>query len=321
MLRFGILGFGLHAEKRLAPGFARAAAARLVALSRRDATQARASAAKHGIPYAFSSAEDLCRCPEVDLVLIATPNVCHCADTLLALRHGKPVLCEKPMAMNATECRTMIDAARAAGLPLGIAQVYRFTSSVLRLRERVAAGDIGQPLFARAELGFSGQNHPRSWMYKRTIAGGGALMDVGIHGLDALRFILQDEITGVQARALRRPNCGDVEAGAVLLLQFARGTLGTVLATSYTPYRTPLEIVGETASLRAELALSLQEPVNLELWREGQILETERLLNTHAFAHMLDAFVLAVENKQPFLCSGEEGLKNQELVDAAYAQF
>jgi 1,5-anhydro-D-fructose reductase (1,5-anhydro-D-mannitol-forming) len=240
---------------------------------------------------------------------------------LLALRHGKPVLCEKPMAMNSAECRTMIEAARAAGLPLGVAQVYRFTASVLRVRERVAAGDIGQPLFARAELGFSGQTHPRSWMYDRTIAGGGALADVGVHCIDALRFILQDEITKVHSRAIRRANCRDVEAGAALLLQFARGPLGVVLASSYTPYRSPLEIVGENASLRAEPALSLQEPINLELWRDGKILETERLRNTSAFAHMLDAFAFAVENKQPFICPGEEGLKNQMIVDAAYAQF
>jgi 1,5-anhydro-D-fructose reductase (1,5-anhydro-D-mannitol-forming) len=257
----------------------------------------------------------------VDAVLIATPNVCHLADALLALRHGKPVLCEKPMGMNATECGTMIEAARMAGLLLGVAQVYRFATSVLRVRERVAAGDIGRPLFARAELCFAGQTHPRSWMYDRAIAGGGALADVGVHCIDVLRFILQDEITGLQARALQRPNCRDVEAGAALLLQFRGGTLGVVMASSYTPYRTPLEIVGETASLRADPALSLQEPVNLELWRDGKMIETERLLNTGAFTHMLDAFAIAVERKQPFACPGEEGLKNQMIVDAAYKQF
>jgi 1,5-anhydro-D-fructose reductase (1,5-anhydro-D-mannitol-forming) len=320
MVRFGIFGFGLHAEKRLVPGFAEAKHARLIALSRRDPEQAKASARKHGITHAFSSGEELCRCPEVDAVLIATPNVCHCADTLLAFRCGKPVLCEKPMAMNAAECRRMIDGARTAKLPLGVAQVYRFTNTFMRLRERVAAGDIGVPLYARAEFCFPGRVHPRSWMYDRAIAGGGALADVGVHCIDALRFVLQDEVTAVEGKIITRPECRGVEAGAAVLLQFTCGALGVVMASSYAPYHTSLEIVGENGILRAQPAMSLEELVRVELWRGGQIIDAERLFSGNAFARMLDTFALALENGRDFPCTGEEGLKNQLIVDAAYAK-
>src|SRR5437870_859406 len=101
MIRFGIIGFGLHAVRRLMPGFALAHSCRVSALSRRDINQARQSAAQYKIPLAFDSAAELCRSPEVDAVLVATPNCCHLQDVLLAVECRKPVLCEKPMGMNA----------------------------------------------------------------------------------------------------------------------------------------------------------------------------------------------------------------------------
>ena len=147
LIRFGILGFGLHAVKRLMPGFALAQNCRVTALSRRSMEKARESARKFNIPLAFDSAEDMCRSSEVDAVLVTTPNACHLADVLLALRCGKPVLCEKPMGMNASECRQMVEAARGAGLLLGVAQVFRFEESTARLRERVACRTDRQSCF------------------------------------------------------------------------------------------------------------------------------------------------------------------------------
>jgi 1,5-anhydro-D-fructose reductase (1,5-anhydro-D-mannitol-forming) len=136
MVRFGILGFGLHAVRRLMPGFALARRCQVTALSRRDMTKARESAAEYKIPLAFDSAAELCGSSEVDAVLVTTPNALHVRDVLTAIEHGKPVLCEKPMGMNADECRQMVEAARRAGVPLGIAQVFRFESSTARLPRR-----------------------------------------------------------------------------------------------------------------------------------------------------------------------------------------
>jgi 1,5-anhydro-D-fructose reductase (1,5-anhydro-D-mannitol-forming) len=321
MVRFGVLGFGLHAERRLVGGFAGARHARLSALSRRDSARAERSAEKFAVPHAFGSAEELCRSREVDAILVATPNACHCADTLLALSHGKPVLCEKPMAMNANECRRMIAAAHTAGLPLGVAQVFRFNNSVIRLRERVEAGEIGRPIYARAEFCIPGRGHPRVWMYDRALAGGGALADLGVHCIDVLRFILQDDIVAQDARASSDSDSGDVEAAASLLLQFGRGALGAVMVSSRAAYRTPVEIVGEGGTLFARPAFSLDEPVLIEQRRGGELVDTERLFNSGSFARMLDAFALTVESKQPFACPGEEGLQNQIVLDAAYSRL
>src|SRR5215472_18775926 len=115
MIRFGIAGFGLHAVKRLMPGFANARNCKVTALSRRNPEGARESAREFGIEHAFTSTAELCACHHVDALFIATPHAMHLADVLEAARHRKPVLVEKPMAMNAAEARRMVEATNSAG--------------------------------------------------------------------------------------------------------------------------------------------------------------------------------------------------------------
>ena len=318
MIRFGIAGFGLHAVRRLMPGFSLAQNCKVVALSRRDASQAREAAAKYSIPHVFLSTEELCRCSEVDAVLVTTPNACHLKDVLTAVGAGKPVLCEKPMGMDADECRQMVVAARNAGVLLGVAQVFRFEESTARLRERVAAGDIGRPVFARAEFSFPGSGHARTWLYNRALSGGGPITDVGVHCIDVLRYILQDEPRRVSALARRDEQSGDVEAAAVLTLEFQRGTLATVLVSTRAHYRTPLEVVGDAGVLRADDALNVERPVTIELWRNGQRLGEETVSNQLAYARQVDSFAAAVEGRGIFPVPGQEGWQNQIILDAAY---
>ncbi len=318
MIRYGILGFGLHAVRRLMPGFALAHNSRVTALSRRDMREARSSAAEHKIPHAFDSAADLCRSPEVDAIFVATPNSSHLNDVLLAIESGKPVLCEKPMGMNADECRHMVESARRANLLLGVAQVFRFERSTARLRERVAAGQVGKPVFARAEFSFLTHGHPRKWITDAKIAGGGPIADVGVHCADALRYILQDEVVRVTATAVSDLESGDVEAAATLSLEFARGTLASVLVSTRAEYRTPIEIVGDPGVLRADDALNVERPISIELRRGGKVVETETVLNRDAYARQVDMFSAALEGHGNFPAPGEEGWQNQEILDAAY---
>jgi predicted dehydrogenase len=318
MIRFGIAGFGLHAVRRLMPGFALAQNCKVVALSRRDSRKAREAAAEYGIPHVFASTEELSRCPEVDAVLVTTPNACHLPDVLSAVDAHKPVLCEKPMGMDADECRQMVEAARNAGVLLGIAQCFRFAESPARFRERVAAGDIGRPIFARAEFSYPGVGHARTWLYNRAIAGGGPIADVGVHCIDALRYILQDEPRRVTAVGGPDEQSGGVEAAAVLTLEFGRGTLATVLVSVRAHYRTPLEIVGDAGLLRADDALNVERPVRLELWREGRRVAEETVSNQLAYARQVDSFAAAVEGREVFPVPGQEGWQNQLILDAAY---
>jgi 1,5-anhydro-D-fructose reductase (1,5-anhydro-D-mannitol-forming) len=319
MINFGIVGFGLHAVKRLMPGFALAKDCRVTALSRRDLTKAGESARQYNIPLFFDSAEKLCRSPQVDAVFVATPNAFHLQDVLTATASGKPVLCEKPMGINAGECQQMVEAARQAGVLLGVAQVFRFEDSTVWFREQVAAGNIGKPIFARSEFSFPAPHtHPRTWINDPAIAGGGPVADVGVHCIDTLRFILQDEVLRVSAREIASDVPGNVEAGAALLLEFSRGTLATVMVSFRAEYRTPLELIGETGVLRADDALNVERPIHLELRRGGDVVETSTVSNQLAYAQQVDAFAAAVESKAKFPVPGEEGWRNQEILDAAY---
>ncbi len=300
------------------PGFAQAKRCRVSALSRRDMGSAQASAKQYNIPLAFDSAEDLCRCDEVDAVLVTTPNSCHLQDVLLALKHGKPVLCEKPMGMDADECRQMTEAAQQAGLLLGVAQVFRFENSTARLRARIAGGEIGTPVFARSEFSYPGREHPRKWLTDAKLSGGGPIADVGVHCIDALRYVLQDEVVEVTARGYADQDSGDVEAAAVLSLRFARGTLGSVMVSTRVEYRTPMEIVGDEGALRGNDVLNVERPIQLQRLKGGKVIETEEVTNYEAYAQQVDAFAAALEDRVPFPVPGEEGWKNQIILDAAY---
>ncbi len=318
MIRFGIAGFGLHAVRRLMPGFALARNCTVTALSRRDPAKAAQAAQEYGIQHVFTSTEELCHCPDVEAVLVTTPNVCHLSDVLTAIAAGKPVLCEKPLAMNAGQCEQMIQAARKAGVPLGVAQIFRFEESTARLRARIAAGEIGQPLTARAEFCYPGLRHARTWLYDKSIAGGGPIADVGVHCIDALRYILQDEPERVTAIGHADAQSGDVEASAILTLKFRRGTLATVLVSTRAAYRTPLEFVGDSGVLRAQDGLTVDQDVSLELWRDGARVSTETLSNRLAYARQVDSFAEAVSTKQEFAVPGKQGWQNQIILDAAY---
>lgn len=333
-IKFGIVGFGLHAVKRLMPGFRKSQHTVVTALSRRDAERARQSAAEFGIPQWFTSTAELCASSEVDVVLVTTPNSGHLSDVLVALQHRKPVLVEKPMGMNAGECRQMIAAAEQAGVLLCVAQIFRFTHSLARIRSILQSGEIGEPLFARSEFSYNGLITARKWIDDHAISGGGPIMDVGVHCIDALRFVLQQEVTSVTALARFDEHWAHVEAAAALTLQFENtptlakcglgwgtqrsGTLATVLVSARTDYRTPIEITGTNGAIRANNGLSVEDPITIEVARSGKTIHSEEARNHDAYARQVDAFALAVRGKQPFPATAQDGLRNQLVLDGAY---
>lgn len=317
MVRYGIIGFGLHAAKRLMPGFANARNCRVSALSRRDAQRAAESAREFGIEHAFTSAAELCASPDVDAVFIATPDALHLADVLEAVRHRKPVLVEKPMAMNAAEARQMVEAARAADVLLGVAHVMRFHESVRWFRERIASGAIGKPLLAQSTFAAPLLESARTWINDPQLATGGPLADVGVHCLDTLRYVLADEIKTVTAQAQYDAHWV-VEASATSLFHFAGGTLATMSVSARAPYLTQLEVIGEDGALSAVNALTVDHPVTVELRRAFDVVEKKEVFNDRSYTAQVESFAAAVEDGRPFEIPGEEGLQNQLILDAAF---
>jgi len=320
MIRYGILGFGLHAVRRLMPGFAEASRCTVTGLWRRD--QRKAEEAVRQYPQfpiqVYDSPEALCCASDVDAIFVASPDALHLKHVLVALEHRKPVLCEKPMAMNAAECERMIAAAARAQVPLGVAQNFRFEHSVNRMRQIVATGEIGKPLLARSEFHYFARQHARTWITDPSLACGGPVGDVAVHCIDALRYIFQDEVGAVFARALYDKSSGAVEAAATLVLEFQKGTIADVTVSTRAEYRTPLWITADGGVAGAEDALTVDHPIRLEIKPIGANLITERVSNDRTYADQVDAFALHIEQAIPFAAPATEGLRNQQVIDAAY---
>jgi 1,5-anhydro-D-fructose reductase (1,5-anhydro-D-mannitol-forming) len=299
------------------PGFAKARNCRVTALSRRDPERAKESAREFGIEHAFSSTAELYACPDVDAVFIATPDAMHLADVCEAVRHRKPVLVEKPMAMNAAEARLMVDSANSAGVLLGVAHVMRFEESVRWFRDRIASGTIGKAVLARAAFVAPLLTSPRTWIDDPRLATGGPLADVGVHCFDTLRYILNDEVQSVMAQATYDSHWV-VEASGTTLFRFASGTLAAMSVSARAPYQTLLEVIGEDGILSAVNALNVEHPITLDLRRGFDVVERREVLNDRAYTAQVEAFAEAVESGKPFAIPGEEGLQNQRILDAIF---
>ena len=326
MVRYGILGFGHHGERRLASAFEHTANSQLTGIWRRNPERARENAKEYGIPRIFASPEELCASHDVDAIFVTSPDALHCEHTLLALRYGKPVLCEKPMAMTAAEALRMLNAARAAGRLLGIAQNFRYNPSLLRMRELLASGLIGAPIFASAHFCFLACNSPRQWIDNSAMACGGPVGDVGIHAIDALRFLLQQEVLAVSMLARSSTTQApspehELEESAVLTLEFSRGLLASVQVSFRALYRTFIEVVGEDGVLTSESGLNVDRQVTIVHHTAGKIVSQETVTNAYAYSSMLDAFSAAVEGNGTYISSAEDGLQNQQILDAAFRSW
>jgi predicted dehydrogenase len=320
MIRYGILGFGLHAVKRLMPGFTQAKHCTVTGLWRRDRQKAQEVVREYSqFPLrAYDSPEALCASSDIDAIFVASPDALHLEHVLIAVQHGKSVLCEKPMGMSVAECERMIGAADRHGVLLGIAQNFRFERSVNRMREIVSEGGIGKPLLAQSEFHYPALHSPRTWIADASLACGGPIGDVAVHCVDALRYILQDEVGSVFARAQHDQHSGRLESAAMLLLEFQNGTIANITVSARSEYRTPLWITGDRALVGAEDALTVEHPITLQLKPAGGEPATEQVSNETAYADQVDAFALSIEQGVPFAAPGIEGLRNQRVLDAAY---
>src|SRR5271157_6145267 len=266
MTRYGILGFGHHAAKRLMKGFAEAGESQLVGLWRRDVEKARANAKDYSIPLVFETPEALCASPEVDAVFIVSPDALHLPHVLLATMYGKAILCEKPLALNAGEVEEMLAASKAAGVVLGVAQNMRYNRSLGFIRQWIAEGRIGKPVLAHSQFSYSAEGSPRTWIYDPALACGGPIGDVGIHCIDALRFVLGSRVAAVNALARVDAASAPLEAYAAIGLDFTRSAVGTVTVSTRGAYRSHVEVTGEAGAIVSVNGLTVDRDVDVVLW-------------------------------------------------------
>jgi 1,5-anhydro-D-fructose reductase (1,5-anhydro-D-mannitol-forming) len=186
MLNWLVIGVGDITTKRVLPGILAEPRSKLAGIVTRDPRKAES----YGVP-AWNNVEDAMEQSAADAVYVATPVFLHAPQTIHALRAGKHVLCEKPMAMNYAEACSMEQAARESGRKLGVAYYRRLYPKVNRAKEMIASGAIGRPVFAEATSHdwFNSLDGHRAWLADPKSAGGGPLYDIASHRIDLMNYL------------------------------------------------------------------------------------------------------------------------------------
>lgn len=287
-VRWGILAPG-RISRKFAAALAVSDGARLVAVGSRDRARAAAFAAEFGIApaHAHGSYEALAADSVVDAVYVGSPHSGHEAHTLLCLAHGKHVLCEKPLAVNAAQAGRMVAAARAAGLLLMEAVWTRFLPSVARLREIVAAGDLGEVRLVAADFGFHAAFDAQSRLFAPALAGG-ALLDLGIYPLN-----LASMLCGAPASIQATANVGmtGVDEETAMVLRHARGELATLNCSLRCDTPREAHVIGTGG--RARLLFPWWAGTRLAVQRRGEDREQVFELPSRGggYAHEAEAFM------------------------------
>jgi len=269
------------------PAIAASSNGRLLSLASRDAGRARVMAEQHGVERCVETYDAVLEDPAVEAVYIPLVNSLHREWTLRALRAGKHVLCEKPLALNAAEAEEMAAAAEAAGRLLMEALMYRFHPRMRELAESVTAAR-----HVHAVFGFS-LDAPGNYRLDPQL-GGGALLDVGSYTVSAARWLL-GEPREVHAVARRGPSGVDTTVSA--LLGFAGGAQATLLASFETPE------VQELVVVTGDRVVRLEQPFTA--WRDP----------ADPYQLMVEAFAAAALDGGPAPLPAADSIANLRVLD------
>ncbi len=225
-IRWGILGCGNIANK-FAADLKWVNDAELVAVASRSQQKASDLSTKYGVHHAFDSYEALVKCPDVDVIYIATPHGLHCEHALLCLDHKKAVLCEKAFALNSFQVRKMIEAAKRNDVFLMEAFWTKFLPQYQKVASLVKSGAIGEVRMIQADFGFKAPSPGPQRLHDPAL-GGGALLDIGIYPV-FLAITLLGPPTEIQATI--QPYASGVDEQIAIAMKFQNGALANLSAT------------------------------------------------------------------------------------------
>lgn len=319
-LGIGVLGVGemgrRHAEnlRRLVPG------ARLVAVADVAATRAKEVAARLEIEHSFGSFEDMLAHPDIDCVVIASPDKFHAQAIRTAAAAQKHILSEKPLALSLADARAALDAVAQAGVHLQVGFMRRYDPAYAAAMKRIEAGEIGEPVIFKS-IGRDKDAPPIS-AYQSKL-NGMLLYNNTIHDFDLARWLMQDEVTEAHtyATVAIRPDVaqyGDIVA-SVVNLKYRRGAIGNIesFVQSTYGYDIRTEIVGSAGSI---LVGNIQQTSAIFLTKNGGT----QTLADHFLTRFTDAYVAEVRdfvdnmlNDRPPRVTGDDGLRALEIAVAA----
>ncbi len=316
-LSWGLIGCGDIARKRIAPALRDSGDCNFVAVSRAHAELAESFAKEFGARKCYSAWQELLLDQEIDAVYIATPVNLHAAQTIAAAEAGKHVLCEKPMAMNVSECERMVAACRANNVKLGVAYYRHFYPVIERIKETIQSGAIGVPVLAQINAfeSFNPQtDHPRYWLLEKDRSGGGPMFDFGCHRIEVLINIL-GPVTQVGAMRANVLFERGVEDTATALFQFERGSCAVLSVTHAA--REPQDTLDVFGSLGSIHVSALNEGTMQVTSDAGERVETHSP-DANLHAPLITDFVHAVMNDREPAVTGEIGRAVAMIEEAIY---
>jgi len=320
-LRIGIIGLGQIAEKAHLPGYSKAEGCQVTALYSSREAHAKQIATHYGVPHIYKDWNRLLESDHVDAVSICTPNYTHLPIALKAFQEGKHVMLEKPMALNQIEGMKIIQAAKKSKRTLMVHHNMRFDPAVRTAEKLLRKNSIGEVFAFKCSLTHRGPQawSPKAdWFFNKKEAGGGALMDLGPHVFDSLRFLLGDDALMAGAVAAQAPGAsskqGEIHCNC--LLRFKRGAVGSItVGWADTVYQNRFYFYGTKGSLSLNLAKG--DPITVE-YRNQPGKTFPPLAKDSFYPTIYEHFVHCVRHQKTPWVSGEEGLKTLELIDAGY---
>jgi 1,5-anhydro-D-fructose reductase (1,5-anhydro-D-mannitol-forming) len=306
MLNWIVIGIGDIATRRVIPAIQAEPRSCLYGLVTRDPAKAAAYDAR-----AWTSLDEALSDPAANAVYVATPVFLHAPQTIQSLRAGKHVLCEKPMAMNEAEARSMVRAAEESGRTLGVAYYRRTYPKLQRAKQLLAAGAIGKPVFAEltSHGWFDEREGSRSWLIDPAKAGGGPLNDIASHRIDVLNFLF-GRPQRVSAQLSNAVHHYPVEDNATVMIDYAGGVRGIV------DVRWHSKVKRDECRIRGTEGEIDLTPLNgPELIHPGG----NENLPPHANLHypMIENFVDALLGKGSLLSSGASALWTEWVIERA----
>jgi predicted dehydrogenase len=318
-LGWALVGLGSLSTHQIAPALLKSKHSKLVAVVTGSAEKGIKWREKYALAedkvYSYESFDKIVNDPEIDVVYIVLPNGMHHEFTIRAAKAGKHVFCEKPMANSTKECTEMIKACEAAKRQLGIGYRCQFVPHHLEAM-RIAREQVFGPLqHLDAGFGFA-IGDPKQWRLRKNLAGGGALMDVGIYALQACRYLSGEEPVEVTAFETKTDlvKFAEVDETIQWMMKFPSGLTANCVTTYRYNGCEHVTAYGSKGSFGMKPCYSYK---NLAGWTSNPNIPFNAPQTDHFLTEM-DAFSLAIIENRPFEPSGAEGLRDLKVVEAIY---
>ena len=325
VLRWGIFGAAKITDAEVGPALARSDRSVVTAVASRRVDAAKQLAGTLGASSVYGSYDELLDDPDVDAVYNPLPNTFHKEWTIAALRAGKHVLCEKPMAMSADDVQEMIDAARKADRRLMEGFMWRFHPRVARVRELIAGGAVGELRLVRATYTFdlAAATDVRSGSVESDIRlnpdlGGGALTDLGSYCANGLRTYSGGRPISVASHR-RTPANRKVETSVSGEIVFDNGVTGQFFAALDVPGGGHVEILGTGGRIRMANAFRIrraQAPFEIEIQRPDGSWSAESVPFLDQYDLEIQHFESVVLDGMPQIVTEQDSLENAITLDA-----